>query len=175
MLEAKIPKTQTFNRFGKNMTLLTVARFFLENPSVPFRPVHVARRLTRPEKTIYRAIQILSQWRFVEEHDGLYILNVDTIEGKNEIKKTTGTGALFILIHLLPGKSFFSGEFRLLTGIQSLERAKRKLIQANLILPDQESGLFFSESFRWQLSPKIQTKLGQAQAYLRGLRKVYGK
>ncbi|EKO51369.1 hypothetical protein LEP1GSC127_2937 [Leptospira kirschneri str. 200801925] len=105
----------------------------------------------------------------------MYILNPDTIEGKNQIKKATGTGAVFILIHLLPGKSFFSGEFRLLTGIQSLERAKRKLIQANLILPDQEGGLFFSESFRWQLAPKIQTKLGQTQAYLRTLRKVYGK
>ncbi|WP_061278961.1 hypothetical protein [Leptospira interrogans] len=157
------------------MTLLTVARFFLENPSVPFRPVHVARRLTRPEKTIYRAIKILSRWSLVEEHEGLYILNPDTIEGKNPIRKATGTGALFILIHLLPGKSFFSGEFRLLTGIQSLERAKRKLLQAKLILPDQESGLFFSESFRWQLSPKIQSKLGQAQAYLITLRKIYGK
>ncbi|MFA4796508.1 hypothetical protein [Leptospira kirschneri] len=157
------------------MTLLIVAKFFLENPSIPFRPVHVARRLTRQEKTIYRAIKILSRWNFIEEYDGLYILNPDTIEGKNQIKKATGTGAVFILIHLLPGKSFFSGEFRLLTGIQSLERAKRKLIQANLILPDQEGGLFFSESFRWQLSPKIQTKLGQTQTYLRTLRKVYGK
>ncbi|EMM73659.1 hypothetical protein [Leptospira weilii] len=157
------------------MTLLTVAKFFLENPSVPLRPVHVARRLTRPEKTIYRAIKILSRWSLVEEHEGLYILNPDTIEGKSKIKKATGTGAIYILIHLLPGKSFFSGEFRLLTGIQSLERAKRKLLQANLILPDKEGGLFFSENFRWQLAPRIQTKLGQAQAYLRALRKVYGK
>ncbi|MDI7190867.1 hypothetical protein [Leptospira santarosai] len=157
------------------MTLLTVAKFFLENPSVPFRPVQIARRLTRPEKTIYRAILVLNQWSFIEEHDGLYILNPDTIEGKSQIKKATGTGAVYILIHLLPGKSFFSGEFRLLTGIQSLERAKRKLIQANLILPDQEGGLFFSEGFRWQLSPKIQTRLGQAQAYLRALRRIYGK
>ncbi|EMN88864.1 hypothetical protein [Leptospira weilii] len=155
------------------MTLLSVAKFFLENPSVPLRPVHVARRLTRPEKTIYRAIQVLNQWGLIEEHEGLYILNPDTIEGKSKIKKATGTGAVYILIHLLPGKSFFSGEFRLLTGIQSLERAKRKLLQTNLILPDND--LFFSENFRWQLSPKIQTKLGQAQAYLRALRKVYGK
>ncbi|WP_061222007.1 hypothetical protein [Leptospira weilii] len=155
------------------MTLLSVAKFFLENPSVPLRPVHVARRLTRPEKTIYRAIQVLNQWGLIEEHEGLYILNPDTIEGKSKIKKATGTGAVYILIHLLPGKSFFSGEFRLLTGIQSLERAKRKLLQTNLILPDND--LFFSENFRWQLSPKIQTKLGQAQAYLRTLRKVYGK
>ncbi|WP_032927331.1 hypothetical protein [Leptospira santarosai] len=157
------------------MTLLTVAKFFLENPSIPFRPVQVARRLTRPEKTIYRAIQILNRWSVVEEHDGIYILNPDTIEGKKQIKKATGTGAVYILIHLLPGKSFFSGEFRLLTGIQSLERAKRKLLQATLILPDQENGLFFSESFRWQLAPKIQIKLAQATNHLRTLRRIYGK
>lgn len=175
MFEPFFHKTEIPNRFGKNMTLLLVAKFFLENPNVGFRPTHVARNLKRSEKTIYRTIQILMSWEFIEECAGIYILNPDTIEGKKQIKKATGTGAVYILIQLLPGKSFFSGEFRLLTGIQSLERAKRKLIQANLISPDQEGGLFFSENFRWQLAPKIQIKLAQATNHLRSLRKIYGK
>nr|EMN22035.1 hypothetical protein LEP1GSC063_2668 [Leptospira santarosai serovar Arenal str. MAVJ 401] len=175
MFGKMVRETQTSNQFGKNMTLLLVANFFLENPNVGFRPTHIARNLKRSEKTIYRAIQILMSWQFIEECNGIYILNPDTIEGKSQIKKANGTGAVYILIHLLPGKSFFSGEFRLLTGIQSLERAKRKLLQTNLILPDQENGLFFSEGFRWQLAPKIQIKLAQAVGHLRNLRKIYGK
>ncbi|MCH1911777.1 hypothetical protein L9Z17_07615 [Leptospira noguchii] len=52
------------------MTLLLVAKFFLENPNIGFRPTHVARNLKRSEKTIYRTIQILMSWEFIEECAG---------------------------------------------------------------------------------------------------------
>ncbi|MBM9578365.1 hypothetical protein JWG45_14530 [Leptospira sp. 201903070] len=156
------------------MTLLIVAKFFLENPLVAFRPTQVARNLKRPEKTIYRTIQILIQWQFIEEYDGLYILNVDTIEGKNPTRKFSGTGSIAILHLLLPGKSFYSGELRLLTGLQSLQRAKVKLTSSKLISSEDDTDLF-GESFLWQLAPKIQIKLAQCLSHLRGLRRIYGK
>ncbi|RHX89876.1 hypothetical protein [Leptospira stimsonii] len=156
------------------MTLLIVAKFFLENPLVAFRPTQVARNLRRPEKTIYRTIQILIQWKLIEEYDGMYILNVDSIEGKNPTRKLSGTGSIAILHFLLPGKSFYSGELRLLTGLRSLQRAKAKLISSKLINSEDETDLF-GESFLWQLTPKIQIKLAQAQNHLRGLRRIYGK
>lgn len=156
------------------MTILTVVHFFIRESMMAFRPVHVAKYLEKPEKTIYRCLSILERESILSESHGLYWLNP-----KATIRPTLNPRKgcpliLAILLAVLAGQTFTDTELTAFFN-KRIGRAITKLESAKLILTAPESELFQKSQTNVWLDNRMSRLVAESQWIRSRMGVMYGK
>lgn len=157
------------------MTILDTLKFFLKHADLPFRPIHVAKHLNKPEKTVYRSLGILSRSQILCESHGLYWLNHSATTKPGIPPKKGSPILLAIILTLLTGQSYRDAELNALFQ-RKLTRVFDRLEQANLINRTSKKPLFKEklQSEVW-LSSSYSLTIGRSQFARAQMGAMYGK